>query len=96
MTLLSASKLLEHCTPHMQQPPTWITTSVPLSGQQQRLLRDVHFLDVMPKNLQLQISSSFCLMQKTLLSFAILHTLHVVICSQCRNETFRILIIQFN
>ncbi|GIX69097.1 hypothetical protein CEXT_347051 [Caerostris extrusa] len=50
-TLLSASKLLVHCTPHVQQPPTWIAPFAPLSWQPQRLLRDVHFFDVTPKNL---------------------------------------------
>ncbi|CAL1278794.1 unnamed protein product [Larinioides sclopetarius] len=50
-TLLSASKLLEHCTPHVQKPPTFNAASAPLLGQQQQLLRGVHFLDVTSKNL---------------------------------------------
>ncbi|GIY53360.1 uncharacterized protein CDAR_39701 [Caerostris darwini] len=36
---------------YVQQPPTWIAPFAPLSWQQQRLLRDVHFFDVTAKNL---------------------------------------------
>ncbi|GIY44346.1 hypothetical protein CEXT_162941 [Caerostris extrusa] len=36
---------------HVQQSPTWIAPFAPLSWQQQRLLKDVHFFDVTPKNL---------------------------------------------
>ncbi|GFY59714.1 hypothetical protein TNIN_152101 [Trichonephila inaurata madagascariensis] len=93
-TLLSASKLLENCTSHVQQWPTGIASSALLSWQQQRLLRDVNSFDVTPKNLYLQISPSFCSMQKTLL---VLWYLAYTSCSdmlaQGRNRTFRILII---
>ena len=51
LTFLFVWKLLEHCIPHLWKPPTWIAPYAPLAWQQQRLLRDAHFLDVTPKNL---------------------------------------------
>ena len=48
-TFMASSKLLEHCSPHVQKLTTWIAPSAPLWWKQQRLLKGVHFLDV--KNL---------------------------------------------